>query len=348
MRPSRFAVLALAVSAVLFVTNCSPYNRIMARKNLVDGSIAYKDRHFQEAEELFRKAAARDPEGTTLEGRTAQLFLARTLHSRFIGDRQNKSLAEQAVAEYKKAIPQVTAEYAEAKAAFDANPDGEAEQKRYYSALSGVNSTVSAIPSLLESLERKDEAIRFQEEVARNPQMPETARARALVALGLTYNNCANDITDTEKTKKTVKKDGKDVFQFVKPENPEDLTKLRECVARGLELFNQTLALEPAVVKNAASTDIRSMNDDQLRIFEEIISPFDSARSYRASIAVQASRLAEMEGSSDYATLKADADAKRASADEIKKVSKAIEAEKEARRAAEAEAENANKAANAQ
>jgi hypothetical protein len=320
----------------------------MARKNLVDGSIAYKDRHFAEAEELFRKAAARDPEGTTLEGRTAQLFLARTLHSRFIGDRQNKSLAEQAVTEYKKAIPQVTAEYGQAKAAYDANPNGADEQKRYFAALSAVNSTASAIPSLLESLERSDEANQFLEEIAKNQQLPETARARALVALGLKYNTCANDITDTEKTKKTVKKDGKDVFQFVKPENPEDLTKLRECVARGLELFNQTLALEPAVVKNAASTDIRSMNDDQLRIFEEIISPFDSARSYRASIAVQASRLAEMEGSSDYATLKADADAKRASADEIKKVSKAIEAEKEARRAAEAEAENANKAANAQ
>jgi hypothetical protein len=316
----------------------------MARKNLVDGSIAYKDRHFEEAEGLFRKAAARDPEGTTLEGRTAQLFLARTLHSRYIGNRQDKSLAEQAVAEYKKAVPQVVAEYGEAKAAFDADPNGEAAQKRYYAALSGVNSTVSAIPSLLDSLERGDEAVQFQEEIAKNTKMPETARTRALVALGLKYNTCANDITDTEKTKKTVKKDGKDVFQFVKPENPEELTKLKECVVKGLEYFNQTLGLEPAVVKNAGSADVKSMSDDQLRIFEEIISPFDSARSYRASIAVQASRLAEMEGSGDYANLKADADSKRASADEIKKVSKAIEAEKEARRAAEAEAENANKA----
>jgi len=347
MRPSRFAVLVIAACAVLFTTNCSPYNRIMARKNLVDGSIAYKDRHFEEAEGLFRKAAARDPEGHTLEGRTAQLFLARTLHSRYIGNREDKSLAEQAVTEYKKAIPQVLAEYAEAKSAYDANPNSAAEQKRYYAALSGVNSTVSAIPSLLESLERRDEAVKFQEDVAANAQMPETARTRALVALGLSYNTCANDITDTEKTKKTVKKDGKDVFQFVKPENPEDLTKLRDCVAKGMAYFNQTLGLEPALVKNSASADVKSMNDDQLKVFEEVISPFDSARSYRAAIAVQASRLAEMEGSSDYTNLKADADSKRASADEIKKVSKAIEAEKEARRAAEQEAENANKAANA-
>ncbi len=344
MSSSRFAVLALVACAVLFTTNCSPYNRIMARKNLVDGSIAYKDRKFQEAEEEFKKAAARDPEGTTLEGRTAQLFLARTLHSRFIGDRSNKSLAEQAVEEYKKAIPQVTNEYGEARKAFDANPNGAAEQKRYFAALAAVNSTVSAIPSLLESLERSDEAIKFKEEIAANEKMPETARARALVSLGLTYNTCANDITDTEKTKKTVKKDGKDVFQFLKPEDPNELEKLRQCIAKGTALFNQTEALEPEMVRNAASADLTAMTDDQFRLFEEIISPFDSARSYRASIAVQAARLAEMEGSPDLERLKAEADQKRAAADELKKVSKKIEEEKERRLAIEQEAANANKA----
>jgi len=85
MRSSRLGVLLLLTLAVLFTTNCSYFNRIMSRKNLVDGSLAYKERKFSEAEELFRKAAARDPEGTTMEGRTAQIFLARTLHSRYIG-----------------------------------------------------------------------------------------------------------------------------------------------------------------------------------------------------------------------------------------------------------------------
>lgn len=343
MSSSRLAVLVFVACAVLFTSSCGFYSRIMARKNLVDGSIAYKDRKFQEAEELFRLAASRDPQGETVEGRTAQLFLARTLHSRFIGDRDNKSLAQQAVDEYKRAIPQVVNEYAAAKSAYEANPADSAVQRRYFSALSGVNSTVSAIPNLLESLERRDEAIKFQTDLAANTQMPETARTRALVQLGLQYNTCATEITDTEATKKTIKKDGKDVFQFVKPENPADLEKLRACVAKGQEYFNQTAALETDVVKNAPSADVKAMNGDQLRIFEEITAPFDSARSYRASIAVQASRLAEMEGSPNYAQLKADADAKRAAADEMKKVSRAIEEEKEARITAEAEAANANK-----
>jgi len=342
MRSSRFAALVLVALAVLVTTNCSFYSRIMARKNLVDGSIAYKDRKFAEAEELFKLAASRDPQGLTVEGRTAQLFLARTLHSRFIGDRQNKPLAEQAVAEYKKAVPQVGSEYVEAKTAYDSNPGGTAEQKRYSGALQAANSTVSAIPSLLESLEKPDEAVAFQTEIAANTSMPDTARARSLVAMGLKYNTCANDITDTEKTKKTVKKDGKDVFQFVKPENPDDLTKLKDCVAKGQEYFNQTEALESAAVKSAATANLKAMNDDQLKIFEETIAPFDSARSYRASIAVQASRLAEMEGSSDYERLKTEADQKRAAADELKKVSKAVSDEKEARILVEQEAANAN------
>ena len=81
MRFSRLGIIALIAMSVLFTTNCSYYNRIMSRKNLVDGSRAYKERKFQVAEDLFRKAAARDPQGETVEGRTAQLFLARTLHS---------------------------------------------------------------------------------------------------------------------------------------------------------------------------------------------------------------------------------------------------------------------------
>ena len=76
----------------------------MSRKNLVDGSHAYKERKFDVAEDLFRRAAERDPDGETVEGRTAQLFLARTLHSQYIGNRQDPTKAEEAIKEYKKAL----------------------------------------------------------------------------------------------------------------------------------------------------------------------------------------------------------------------------------------------------
>ncbi|MGQ0542960.1 MAG: hypothetical protein ACT4O9_14075 [Blastocatellia bacterium] len=316
----------------------------MSRKNLVDGSVAYRERKFAIAEEKFRTAAGRDTEGATVEGRTAQLFLARTLHSRFIGDRINKTFAEEAVKEYRKAMPQLTREYGEAKTAYAANTAGASEQKRYIGALSNLNSTANAIPSLLDSLQQEQQSRDWQTEVVNNAQMPETARVRALVSLGIKFNSCANDITDTEQTKKTVKKDGKDAFQFVKPEKPEDLAKLKECVAEGQKIFEQTSGLETQVVKTANTVDVKTLSEDQLKIFEEEVAPFDSARSYRASMGVQASRLAEMEGSPDYANIKAEADRRRAQADELKKVTQAIKAEKDARVAIALEAANTDKA----
>ncbi len=92
MRFSRLGVVLLVLSIVLIGTNCSYYSRVIARKNLVDGGKAYKDRKFQEAEDLFRSAVTRDPGSP--EARTAQLFLARTLHSEYITNRQGNEKAE--------------------------------------------------------------------------------------------------------------------------------------------------------------------------------------------------------------------------------------------------------------
>src|SRR5437588_12789802 len=104
MRFSRTGVIVLLSLTVLMGANCSYYSRVMARKNLVDGSKAYKDRKFPEAEAQFRAAVARDPKGEYVEGKTAQLFLARTLHSEFIGNRSDRSKAEAAISEYQKAL----------------------------------------------------------------------------------------------------------------------------------------------------------------------------------------------------------------------------------------------------
>src|SRR6185369_16809197 len=218
MRCSRLGVLALVLITVISGAGCSYYNRIIARKNLVDGSKDYKERKFQEAEQLFRDAVSRDPDGSTVEGRTAQLFLARTLHSEYIGNRQKPELAEQAIKEYKKAL------------SFDKN-----DQSSY-----------KAVASLLENLQRTDEWQAWVTERSKNDQILPQYRAEALVGLAAKQNTCANDITDTDQTKKTVTKDGKQVFEFVKPQNDADLQQLKQCVEQGNALIDQALALEPA------------------------------------------------------------------------------------------------------
>lgn len=316
---SRFGIFVFIVAAVVFTANCSYYNRIMARKNLVDGSVAYKDRKFAEAEALFRKATSRDPNGETVEGRTAQVFLARTLHSQYIGNRQDKAKAEEAIQAYKRALE------------LDRN-----EQSSY-----------KAIAGLLENLQRNDEWLSWVTERSQNEQILPQYRVEAYTSLAAKQNTCANEITDTDKTKKTVKKDGKDVYQYIKPEKPEDLETLRSCISRGMELIDKATALETDEVKNAQQIDIKALTDSQLRQKMDLLKIFESARSYKASLTIQSARLAEMEGRSEDATrLKGEADSLRANYLGLADLNKKMQAEIDERRAIAEEAANKEKTAN--
>lgn len=295
----------------------------MSRKNLVDGSHAYKERKFDVAEDLFRRAAERDPEGETVEGRTAQLFLARTLHSQYIGNRQKPELAEAAIQEYKKAL------------AVDKN-----DQSSY-----------KAVASLLENLGRQDEWQAWVNERANNPEVLPQHRAEALTSLASRQNTCANEVSDTPETKKTVQQDGKDVYQYVKPANEADFARFKQCVEEGNKLIGQAVALEPDSLSTVVNQDVKNLTDQQLKENLDLIKAFESARSYRASLLNQAMRLAEMEGrTADRDRLKAEADEAKDAFTELSNADRAIQAEMDARRqAAEAAADaNANANANAQ
>ncbi len=321
MSLSRLGVLFLIAASVLVGSSCGYYSRIMSRKDLVDGSMAYRERKFAEAEELFRKAASRDPQGATVEGKTAQVFLARTLHSRFIGDRANTGLAESAITEYQKAL--------------SVNPNDQSSYK--------------AVASLYENLQKPDDWQKWVTERSTNATIEPQFRAEALTALAAKQNTCSNDISDTEATKKTVKgADGKDIYQFVKPADQAQFDKMKACVTKGQELIEQAVGSEPEAVKNAKTANLKSLTDEQLKQLLDSVKIFESARSYRASITIQASRLAEMENRiPDRDKLKAEADNYRKAYTDLSEVNRNIQSEADARRAAAEAAANANANANA-
>ena len=317
MRFSRIGIFALLSLTVLIGANCSYYGRVIARKNLVDGSKAYKDRKFPEAEQLFRDAVSRDPKGEYVEGRTAQLFLARTLHSEFIGNRQNKEKAQQAISEYQKAL------------ALDPK-----DQSSY-----------KAIASLYENLQMNDEWLKWVTERANNTGIAPEQRAEALTSLAAKKNTCANDISDTDATKKKITKDGKPAFQFVKPANPADYEALKKCIDEGTVLIDQAIALEPDQVKNAGKLDVKPLTDKQLQENLDLLKVFESARSYKTSLLFQGMRLAEMDARTpDRDRLKTDAEAARAKFLELSNVVKKIQTEIDDRAAAKEEAAKGAKA----
>lgn len=345
MRSSQFGVIVLLSVVVLVGTNCSYYNRVMARKDLVDGSKAYKDRKFPDAEQLFRNAAARDPKGDTDEGRMAQLLLARTLHSEFIGNRSDKGKAEAAIEAYRSSLPSVLREYKDARDAYEKDPNNVKVQRRYVGALSDASSTAGAIAGLYDNLQMSDKSAEWRNQISKDANYPEIARATAFNSMAAKSNTCANDITDTEATKKTVKENGKDVFQYVKPANAEELPKLKQCIDEGMGYADQALALEPQIVKTAPSINIKTASDEQLRIYSEMIKPFESSRSYKAAMTVQAMRLAEMEGrTADRDRLKGESEALRQSYNELGDMDKKIQQETDERTAAKEAAEKGEKA----
>jgi hypothetical protein len=216
MRISRVGILILVSLSVLIGSNCAYYNRIVARKNLVDGAKAYKDRKFKEAENLFRAAVNRDPNGTTEEGKTAQLFLARTLHSQFVGNRSETALAEQAIEAYKKVLAENVAD----------------------------NSSFKAVANLYENLNKNDEWLKWVTDRSNNEAVPPDQRAEALTTLASRKYTCANEISDKPEVKKEVTKGTTKVYEFKKPEAPGEYDTLKQCTDEGLALIDRALELD--------------------------------------------------------------------------------------------------------
>src|SRR5205085_9891537 len=108
------------------------------------------------------------------------------------------------------------------------------------------------------NLHKSDDWLKWVTARSANTSIPPEQRAEALTSLAAKKNTCANDISDTDQTKKEVTKDGKPTYQFVKPTNAQDFETLKGCVDEGMRLIDQALAIEPADVKNAISFDVKS------------------------------------------------------------------------------------------
>ncbi len=316
MRSSRLGIIVLIAFTILTGANCSYYNQIIARKNLVDGATAYKERKFAEAEQLFRKTVEIDPNGDTMEGKTAQLFLARTLHSQYISDRKDIPKPEAAVQAYDKVL------------AKDVNDQG----------------SFKALASVMDTLGRKDESLQRINDRANNTNVKPEYRAEAYTSLASRQYSCANEISDDPAVKKTVQKDGKDVYQYTKPENPDDFAKLKTCADEGLKLIEQAIASEPAEVQQAKQLDPKSLTPPQIDAKAELIRIFSSAWSYKANLLYQKMRIAEMDGNTaEKDSFKAKGDEARAVFTGLNETEKNLTAEKDARKKVEEEKKDSNK-----
>ena len=308
MKVSQAGILVIIAFLLVGLTGCN----FFARKDVVDGAEAFKNRKFDEAEQLFRRAAQRAP-AESIEGKTARLFLARTLHSQFAGDRGNKAKAEAAIVEYQKVL--------------------EKDPKD--------NSSFKAVANLLENLEKTDEWKKWVTERSENTNIPNEQRAEAYTSLASKENTCANEISEDPAVKKTVQEGGKAVFKFSKPTDSAKLEQLKGCIQRGMDLISKALELETEEVKNSKGLNVKPLNDKDLVAKNNVLKPFESARSYHTSLLIQSARLAEMEGrAADKDRFSQEKDVAKEKFKELAEVTKAIKDEQEERAKAKAEESN--------
>src|SRR5688500_16217892 len=103
-------------------------------------------------------------------------------------------------------------------------------------------------------------------EIAANDTLPKGVRAAIYIKFAARSNTCANDITYENKTEVT--QGNSRVFRFHMPKDPNDLIKAKRCATEGMNFADKAVALAP----NS-----------------------ESAWSYKASLSIQMSRLAQMQ-----------------------------------------------------
>lgn len=228
--------LTLAASAAAF----GQTNAAEARKELDLGARAYRGGRFAEAERRFRRALELDP-----EGKDTRVFIARAAQQQYRpGDTSPENIAagERAVAAYQ-----------EVSAKDPANEDA-------YKALVFLHTQMKNEEKLFELLLSR----------ANDASLPNDRRSEAFVLLAGKRWQCSFDVTEQKENKTSEQKQDKVETRYRMPADQGDFIRARQCMAEGLQLAEQAVALSP--------------NNP-------------NALSYRANLLREGAKLAEMEGS---------------------------------------------------
>ena len=212
---TRFAI----VLALLVVTSsgCGVINRIRSKNQLNEAARAYREAHFDEAEQHSRKALELDP-----NNKTAPLFIARIVHREYrpgINTPENMAKARQAIEEYKKLL--------------QTDPKNEEAYK--------------AVASLLGALKEEDAQRAWIVQRANDGNADSDKRSEAYVVLASKDWHCSNEITDLPANKQTTvdPTNNRAKVTYTKPKEEKDFQAAKMCVTRGLEEIENAIKYDP-------------------------------------------------------------------------------------------------------
>ena len=215
MKLSRTRIAIPTEVLVVFTSGCSLINRIRAKNELNEAARAYRESHFDEAEQRSRRALELDP-----ENKTAPIFIARTIHAQYkpgVSSPQNVAKANEAIEAYKRIL--------------EKDPQNEEAYK--------------AIAFLYERIKAEDKLRQWIIARASSDQIEKEKRAEAYIVLASKDWNCSFQITDLPTNKITTVENNKATVSYKKPKDQKDFDTAQMCVQRGLEEVENAIKLDP-------------------------------------------------------------------------------------------------------
>src|SRR6266851_70475 len=206
------AILALFVAAG---AGCTLVNKIRAKNELNDTAKAYREGHFDEAEQHAKRALYLDP-----DNKTAAVFIARVIHQQYkpgVDTPDNIAKAREAIEAYKRIL--------------EKDPTND----EAYKAISVLYAAIKDDAKLREWILKR----------ANDPNMSNAKRAEAYAILGGKDWDCSYKITELPDVKLTTNEGGKPHVVYQKPKDQKDFDNAQKCVARGLEEAETAIKLDP-------------------------------------------------------------------------------------------------------
>jgi hypothetical protein len=208
---SRICATAILVLLVSVGSGCNLIAKVRAKNELNEAAKAYKDGHFDQAEQHAKRALALDP-----SNKTAPIFIARIIHQQYkpgVDSPENVQRARDAIEAYKHLLQN------------DPNND------EAYKAISVLYSAIKDETNLRDWILKR----------ANDPNQTNEKRAEAYAILAGKDWDCSFKITELPDVK--VIAEGKSNYQ--KPKDPKDFDKIQQCVTRGLEQAETAIKYDP-------------------------------------------------------------------------------------------------------
>ena len=217
MRFSRSRIGATAILA-LFVAagaGCTLINKVRAKNELNETARAYREGHFEEAEQHAKKALSYDP-----ANKTARIFIARVIHQQYkpgIDQPDNVAKAREAVEAYKRIL------------------EMEPNNEEAYKAISVLYAAIKDETKLREWILAR----------ANDSNMSNEKRAEAYAILAGKDWDCSFKITELPEVKVTSNDGGTPQVTYQKPKDQKDFEMIQRCVVRGLEEAETAIKYDP-------------------------------------------------------------------------------------------------------